>query len=353
MTKSGGFVSITFRLSALSALSWVRGWPPRTEFQLGLNYLSAQCPFGTDEERHPDRRPVLVSITFRLSALSAQDGFKLGTWLATTYVSITFRLSALSAHGPGSPGPGRPVGRLNYLSAQCPFGTHAGGRNGVHRYGVSITFRLSALSARILIDVPFFVAADGLNYLSAQCPFGTAFGKLCGILGLKCLNYLSAQCPFGTHEMRKYRGVTALYVSITFRLSALSARWRGDIHERDEHRESQLPFGSVPFRHKNVRVLDKEWLNEASQLPFGSVPFRHTETRKITPPRWWCTCLNYLSAQCPFGTLWGRETVRKIGDSLNYLSAQCPFGTTLTGTIRIGRRKNVSITFRLSALSAL
>ena len=123
VTKSGGFVSITFRLSALSALSWVRGWPPRTEFQLGLNYLSAQCPFGTDEERHPDRRPVLVSITFRLSALSAQDGFKLGTWLATTYVSITFRLSALSAHGPGSPGPGRPVGRLNYLSAQCPFGT--------------------------------------------------------------------------------------------------------------------------------------------------------------------------------------------------------------------------------------
>ena len=67
-----------------------------------------------------------VSITFRLSALSAlvvpfngvtrQEG-----------VSITFRLSALSAHEMETTGlDGRVVVGLNYLSAQCPFGTRVG-----------------------------------------------------------------------------------------------------------------------------------------------------------------------------------------------------------------------------------
>ena len=38
--------------------------------------------------------------------------------------------------------------------------------------------------------------------------------------------------------------------------------------------------------------------------------------------------LNYLSAQCPFGTL-SRYPLDALGliGRLNYLSAQCPFGT--------------------------
>ena len=47
----------------------------------------------------------------------------------------------------------------------------------------------------------------------------------CGNEEFGCLNYLSAQCPFGTHD--ECRGVRKdPHVSITFRLSALSAHWR-------------------------------------------------------------------------------------------------------------------------------
>ena len=72
-----------------------------------LNYLSAQCPFGTDVPRHVVAKSGgFVSITFRLSALSAPAARRRkGRWLRR---------------------------RLNYLSAQCPFGTvryfHAGGK---------------------------------------------------------------------------------------------------------------------------------------------------------------------------------------------------------------------------------
>ena len=118
----------------------------------GLNYLSAQCPFGT-------RRPVLrlgrrhqgVSITFRLSALSARC-YPSGGRLCEGSVSITFRLSALSAQDLPIyvKKADRKVG-LNYLSAQCPFGTEEM-RPEIQATGesVSITFRLSALSAQEL-----------------------------------------------------------------------------------------------------------------------------------------------------------------------------------------------------------
>ena len=69
----------------------------------------------------------------------------------------------------------------------------------------------------------------------------------------------------------------------------------------EEHRKSQLPFGSVPFRH----ILT---VPEAGDPDYEG--------------------LNYLSAQCPFGTLEGREEGG-------------------------GGCSHVSITFRLSALSAL
>ena len=37
--------------------------------------------------------------------------------------------------------------------------------------------------------------------------------------------------------------------------------------------------------------------------------------------------LNYLSAQCPFGTEYWLAHEAKVRIRLNYLSAQCPFGT--------------------------
>ena len=62
---------------------------------------------------------------------------------------------------------------LNYLSAQCPFGTRFVQAARRHAEEVSITFRLSALSAPIADDVKDLARRARLNYLSAQCPFGT------------------------------------------------------------------------------------------------------------------------------------------------------------------------------------
>ena len=65
-----------------------------------------------------------VSITFRLSALSAQDSELRCDPSEAVQVSITFRLSALSAltGAVESLAVGN-IDGLNYLSAQCPFGT--------------------------------------------------------------------------------------------------------------------------------------------------------------------------------------------------------------------------------------
>ena len=95
---------------------------------------------------------IYVSITFRLSALSALIINKYRKEHAAMMVSITFRLSALSALYRRDPTAEELEDKsLNYLSAQCPFGTDApavGKDREPDR--VSITFRLSALSARQL-----------------------------------------------------------------------------------------------------------------------------------------------------------------------------------------------------------
>ena len=113
--------------------------------------------------------------------------------------------------------------RLNYLSAQCPFGTGHHVRSNCSPVGVSITFRLSALSALDQVDAAVHGRGESLNYLSAQCPFGTSRAhKGEPAREYVSLNYLSAQCPFGTSNASSWRGEKAK-VSITFRLSALSA----------------------------------------------------------------------------------------------------------------------------------
>ena len=114
-----------------------------------------------------------VSITFRLSALSARHPSG-GSVLERGRVSITFRLSALSALvqcvNYDRPWWGD---SLNYLSAQCPFGTTVKVTwLSRHPMCVSITFRLSALSAPWISAEPEG-SKISLNYLSAQCPFGT------------------------------------------------------------------------------------------------------------------------------------------------------------------------------------
>ena len=149
-TARPGRVSITFRLSALSAQA-LRA----TVAQAGnsrLNYLSAQCPFGTRRTSREDQDIGRVSITFRLSALSALIPFARileinGIESQLPFGSVPFR--HLATQRPTSTP--RPL-CLNYLSAQCPFGT-------------SIPFGL--------VIQPLL----SLNYLSAQCPFGTSFVK--------------------------------------------------------------------------------------------------------------------------------------------------------------------------------
>ena len=145
--------------------------------------------------------------------------------------------------------------------------------------------------------------------------------------------------------------LTFSLVSITFRLSALSAPKIASKWEKLSEFVSQLPFGSVPFRHQG-RIQDRY------------VAGHHG--------------LNYLSAQCPFGTsaTRSRSTSRpgtvsitfrlsalsarvlelngidRLSCGLNYLSAQCPFGTIVDPIAPAGGTVDVSITFRLSALSA-
>ena len=187
-----------------------------------------------------------------------------------------------------------------------------------------------------------------LNYLSAQCPFGTLVRYHAGVVQAR-----GSQLPFGSVPFRHGDHVRAFCSPVG---------------------ESQLPFGSVPFRHvfKDGFKIGT-WL--ASQLPFGSVPFRHVPRHVVTKQGGFVG-LNYLSAQCPFGTPASRGSAWKSSSCLNYLSAQCPFGTS-SGESRSGRgvarsqlpfgsvpfrhernqpMKNlehvVSITFRLSALSA-
>ena len=164
---------------------------------------------------------------------------------------------------------------LNYLSAQCPFGTLIAGN-------VSAVDKLC------------------LNYLSAQCPFGTCSCRHTPESPpRRCLNYLSAQCPFGTPLDRRGR------CARRYRLNYLSA---------------QCPFGTATIVGLIAAVI------LASQLPFGSVPFRHSWWSWMTPPG--IRCLNYLSAQCPFGTRIPAPIRANPPASLNYLSAQCPFGTS-------------------------
>ena len=142
---------------------------------------------------------IAVSITFRLSALSARAAVSTGSFRATS-VSITFRLSALSAHAamlvaaytgsstsqlPFGSVPFRHVdtaalGSLGEHMSQLPFGSvpfrhhrhHADLQ--VRDGAVSITFRLSALSALFGYCLSEADISARLNYLSAQCPFGTS-----------------------------------------------------------------------------------------------------------------------------------------------------------------------------------
>ena len=81
----------------------------------------------------------------------------------------------------------------------------------------------------------------------------------------------------------------------------------------------------MPFRH---------WHNVAPEIPYAG--------RR----------LNYLSAQCPFGTTLEEALEAADPKCLNYLSAQCPFGTIAAFADIEGDLSEVSITFRLSALSA-
>ena len=268
---------------------------------------ASQLPFGSVPFRHivSNRRKwqqTNVSITFRLSALSAllqgESPFR-GQW----DVSITFRLSALSARKVTITLEDDVRASLNYLSAQCPFGTNQRRewvkahmdesqlpfgsvpfRHGdVHRSDettpvprVSITFRLSALSAHSTDASQRRSGFPGLNYLSAQCPFGTDVIRVAQEDGTG-----TSQLPFGSVPFRHGNIAAARAVvdevSITFRLSALSALLSNHRLSWSLHRASQLPFGSVPFRH-NYNTRKYEGNNK--------------------------TRLNYLSAQCPFGTLW-------------------------------------------------
>ena len=172
---SASSVSITFRLSALSALPIYVKKADRK--------VASQLPFGSVPFRHTrtDGRVrmigVRVSITFRLSALSAHKDLPIYVKKADR-VSITFRLSALSARGVSILVRDRPDPSLNYLSAQCPFGTRRPWcpsstvvRSSQLPFG-SVPFRHEIMPTAFSDNT-----REGLNYLSAQCPFGTLILK--------------------------------------------------------------------------------------------------------------------------------------------------------------------------------
>ena len=166
------------------------------------------------------------------------------------------------------------------------------------------------------------------------------------------LNFFSAQCPFGTFRWFDFTCCwPGLSVSITFRLSALSARARGATGWYCVALASQLPFGSVPFRHTQRNLRGRLGIREVSitfrlsalsarevrcmantvkfyesQLPFGSVPFRHTIKIKVRDRPDPVSITFRLSALSALERLRGGQALDR-GTRLNYLSAQCPFGT--------------------------
>ena len=141
---------------------------------------------------------------------------------------------------------------------------------------------------------------------------------------------------------------------------------------------NQQLFGTVPFRTK-IGCTAFIIAGVESQLPFGSVPFRHIEGILTVPEAGDSDCLNCLSAQCLFGTRSRRRSSSTSSPSrsqlpfgsvpfrhglgtvkffrsgvlnLNCLSAQCLFGTPVPPQGRV-HGGHISIAFRLSAFSAL
>ena len=171
----------------------------------------------------------------------------------------------------------------------------------VTKHGISIAFRLSAFSAQATIT------EYSKNFRISQLPFGSVPFRHeftiddilpDGVEGISIAFRLSA---FSALTAANPEDVEVCSISIAFRLSAFSARQGASAYlsMRDAWK-SQLPFGSVPFRHAAYEAVVKSandaYLNclsaqclfgtsarrtwmpssvSASQLPFGSVPFRH------------------------------------------------------------------------------
>ena len=143
------------------------------------------------------------------------------------------------------------------------------------RHDISIAFRLSAFSARLEVTV--------------------------GAQRRQAISIAFRLSAFSAHDYSGwYYKMNGDGISIAFRLSAFSAQ-RGP-HRRPVLRlGSQLPFGSVPFRHDTIMSTKVTKREAVSQLPFGSVPFRHgRRVRRRSHKR--RVHLNCLSAQCLFGT---------------------------------------------------
>ena len=114
---------------------------------------------------------------------------------------------------------------------------------------------------------------------------------------------------------------------------------------------SQLPFGSVPFRHFKAVFKTSFKLGTWSQLPFGSVPFRHVGARQVCASAVRAVSITFrlsaLSAPHAHGGWDGTLFQVSITFRLSALSARDARWTPVPALVR------VSITFRLSALSAL
>ena len=216
------FGSVPFRHTSSTA--------PWATTDAGLNCLSAQCPFGTGNGRSHGRRAHLVSIAFRLKALSARE---YGRPRHSTrpsesqlpFGSKPFRLTGL------------PVPTSSYGStSQLPFGSKPFRLSSVLHLkkqgpsGVSIAFRLKALSARSRVaenpeTPPLVSIAFRLKALSAQSPFGSTSATW-----TSCSRAQASQLPFGSKPFRLLSSANAsslatMRVSIAFRLKALSARF--------------------------------------------------------------------------------------------------------------------------------